>query len=77
MTGTEDNKALSVLAGFDFSCQSSYEIKTLAEIEQAYVEMAIDLCKGSIPRAAKCLGVSPSTLYRKKAFWGESQGQPK
>ena len=69
MTQTEDNKGLSVLAGFDLSCQNPYQIKTLAEIEQAYVEMAIDLCEGNIPEAAKCLGVSPSTIYRKKAVW--------
>ncbi|MGG7565069.1 sigma 54-interacting transcriptional regulator [Rhodovulum sp. DZ06] len=39
---------------------------TLAEVEEALIERTIARCDGSIPQAAKMLGVSPSTLYRKR-----------
>ena len=40
---------------------------SLEEIERNAIENAIQLCNGSIPRAAALLKVSQSTLYRKKA----------
>ncbi|MEM0938143.1 MAG: sigma-54 dependent transcriptional regulator [Pseudomonadota bacterium] len=43
--------------------------KTLAEIERAAIERAIALHDGSVPKAARALGVSPSTLYRKREAW--------
>ena len=42
-----------------------HDIVALADVEQAAVERAIDLCGGNIPRAAAFLSVSPSTIYRK------------
>ena len=42
---------------------------TLDEIERIAVEAAIDEANGSLPAAAKALGVSPSTLYRKRERW--------
>ena len=42
-------------------------IRPLAEIEREAIERAIDLCGGNIAKAANSLGVSPSTLYRKRA----------
>lgn len=41
----------------------------LAEIEREFIEATIDQCDGSIPRAARILDVSPSTLYRKLETW--------
>lgn len=44
-------------------------IKPLADVERDAIEQAIALCGGNIPRAANALGVSPSTLYRKRQSW--------
>lgn len=44
-------------------------IRPLAEVEREAIEAAIALCDGNIPRAAAALGVSPSTLYRKRQGW--------
>ncbi|MCP5081478.1 MAG: sigma-54-dependent Fis family transcriptional regulator [Alphaproteobacteria bacterium] len=38
-------------------------------IEREAIEQAIRACGGSIPQAARQLGVSPSTIYRKKEAW--------
>ena len=38
-------------------------------IERDAIEKAIRDCGGSIPQAARRLGVSPSTIYRKKEAW--------
>ncbi|MCC9626016.1 sigma-54 dependent transcriptional regulator [Thalassospira sp. MA62] len=45
------------------------EIKPLWLVEKQAIEEAIARCGGSIPRAADALGVSPSTIYRKKQGW--------
>jgi two-component system repressor protein LuxO len=42
---------------------------TLDELERVAIEAAIDNAGGSLPSAAKALGVSPSTLYRKRERW--------
>ncbi len=41
----------------------------LAEVERALIEATIAYCGGSIPRAAKMLELSPSTIYRKIEGW--------
>ncbi|AJE45595.1 sigma-54-dependent transcriptional regulator [Celeribacter indicus] len=51
--------------------QDPFAGRTLAAIERAAIEAAIDRAKGSIPTAACALGVSPSTLYRKLESWGQ------
>ena len=43
--------------------------RPLAEIEQLVIEATIARCDGSVPRAARMLDVSPSTLYRKLGNW--------
>lgn len=43
--------------------------RTLAQIERLAVEAAIERHGGSLPRAARELGVAPSTLYRKREGW--------
>lgn len=41
----------------------------LGEIERQVIEATIRAEGGSVPRAARVLGVSPSTLYRKREAW--------
>ena len=45
---------------------------TLADVEREFIEVTISKCDGSIPRAARMLDVSPSTLYRKREAWERS-----
>ena len=49
--------------------------KTLAEIERLVILRAIERHGGSVPKAARELGVSPSTIYRKRDTWG-AEGAP-
>ena len=42
---------------------------SLAEVERLVIEATIRACGGSLPKAARVLDVSPSTLYRKRARW--------
>ncbi len=44
-------------------------IRPLADIEREVIERAVEICGGNIPQAAAHLGVSPSTVYRKKMLW--------
>jgi len=46
---------------------------TLDQIERMAVDGAIEAAQGSLPGAARILGVSPSTLYRKRERWGEER----
>lgn len=43
--------------------------QTLADAERCIIEATIEACSGSLPKAAKILDVSPSTLYRKRESW--------
>lgn len=47
--------------------------RRLWEIEREVVEKTIRQCSGSIPSAARRLGVSPSTLYRKREAWSKRE----
>jgi DNA-binding NtrC family response regulator len=47
---------------------------SLAEIEKQVIEATIDLHGGSVPRAARVLDVSPSTIYRKLDQWAKISG---
>ena len=47
---------------------------TLEEVEKQTILRAIDEADGNIPKAAERLGVSPSTLYRKKEKWDSAAG---
>jgi len=51
-----------------------HPIRPLAEVEKEVIERAISLCDGNIPKAAIHLGISASTIYRKKQTW-DSQVQ--
>jgi len=46
---------------------------TLDAIEKLAIEGAIQAAHGSLPGAARILGVSPSTLYRKRERWNDAQ----
>ena len=46
--------------------------KTLAQIERTMIEATIRAEGGSVPRAARVLDVSPSTLYRKREAWSKA-----
>jgi two-component system repressor protein LuxO len=41
----------------------------LWKVERDVIERAIEACDGNIPKAAAKLGISPSTIYRKKLSW--------
>ncbi|MEM9632469.1 MAG: sigma-54 dependent transcriptional regulator [Pseudomonadota bacterium] len=48
-------------------------------LERQLIEATIDACGGSLPKTARVLQVSPSTLYRKKEIWAaqdESDAAP-
>ncbi|PZQ95880.1 MAG: sigma-54-dependent Fis family transcriptional regulator [Cereibacter sphaeroides] len=48
--------------------------RSLAEIEQIMIEATIERFGGSVPKAARVLDVSPSTLYRKREVWLKAPG---
>ena len=41
---------------------------SLELIERAAIERTVEICDGNISRAATYLGVSPSTIYRKRGM---------
>jgi two-component system repressor protein LuxO len=47
----------------------------LKDMQRSAIERAIAACGGSIPRAARMLGVAPSTVYRKRESWSAA-GRP-
>ncbi len=48
--------------------------RPLAEIERIVIERTIAHCGGSVTQAARLLGVSPSTIYRKREAWRRADG---
>lgn len=58
------------------SAPSGSGIRPLWQVERDAIEQAINQCDGNIPLAAAWLGVSASTLYRKKKAWEESEMLP-
>lgn len=53
----------------------SLEGKSLEKIEREVIEKVIAHCDGSIPKAAKILDVSSSTIYRKREAWEKAAVQ--
>ncbi|MGB0505745.1 MAG: sigma-54-dependent transcriptional regulator [Pikeienuella sp.] len=47
--------------------------ETLAEVEREFIEATIQKFDGSIPKAARVLDLSPSTLYRKREAWSRGE----
>jgi len=48
---------------------NGFRARQLWQIERDAIEAAIVGCDGSVPKAAEKLGVSPSTIYRKRESW--------
>lgn len=48
--------------------------RTLAEAERMLIEATLVRVNGSVPKAARMLDVSPSTLYRKMEGWSARKG---
>lgn len=46
-------------------------IRPLDEAEREIIESAIEICAGNVPKAAGHLGISASTIYRKRQAWEE------
>jgi two-component system repressor protein LuxO len=51
-------------------------VEPLWKIEKAAIEAALRLHNDSIPRAAEALGISASTIYRKRQAWSEIADMP-
>ncbi len=51
------------------------EIEPLAVTERRHIENAITVCSGNLQQAARRLGISPSTIYRKQELWSAKPKQ--
>ena len=51
-------------------------IEHLAVVERRAIERAIEICKGNVQLASFHLGISASTVYRKKESWQRPEVQP-
>ena len=49
-------------------------IRPLWQVEKEAIEAAIRICRGNIPKAAAYLGISASTIYRKRSAWRAREG---
>ena len=67
-TAETNGVAVSAAAGLDLPTYAG-GIVSLADMERRYIEHAIKLYEGNIQLAARRLGISPSTIYRKKEGW--------
>lgn len=78
-----EDKPVSMASAIDLSNASANDIivdaqhspvpiRSLAEVEREHIEHAISQCNGSVIEAARHLGVSDSTLYRKLNRWGNT-----
>lgn len=54
---------------------SAEGIRPLWRVEKDTIEEAIRLCQGNIPKAAAHLGISASTIYRKRMAWQSGGGE--
>ena len=62
-----------VAAASNVLANSADQIQPLWMAEKQIIQRAIDLCGGSVNKAAGKLEVAPSTLYRKIQAWNENQ----
>jgi two-component system repressor protein LuxO len=69
VSGEHAAAGIPSIAAFHAANSAAIAQAELWKIERSAIERAINACGGSIPKAAKLLGVSPSTIYRKKEAW--------
>jgi len=65
----EDDHGLQMDVSAFNGGEQSEQITQLWQIERDAIEAAIANSNGSVPKAAQKLGVSPSTIYRKREGW--------
>ncbi len=46
-------------------------IRPLWLVEKEEIERAVAICQGNVVMAAACLGINPSTIYRKRQHWAK------
>ena len=63
--------AAPTIAASPLPAEPDYGVEPLWLTEKKAIERAIALSRGNIVAAAKLLEINPSTIYRKKASWGE------
>ena len=61
----------SVIAPTSAMVKREADIRPLEETERETIETAIEVCGGNVPKAAAYLGISASTIYRKRQSWEE------
>ncbi len=66
---TAENSAPAGWPSITLSLGQSYDT-----LERQLIEATISACGGSLPKTARVLQVSPSTLYRKKEIWAAEDG---
>ena len=64
-----ERSADAAVAGGNGNDDGDGDIVPLWKVERDVIERAIEACDGNIPKAAAKLGISPSTIYRKKLSW--------
>lgn len=57
------------------SAKTRADIKALDRVIRDTIEEAISICDGSVPKAARALDVSPSTLYRRLQSWAAADAK--
>lgn len=70
--GGKDRKPTAKGSVESLIAQTEESIRPLEEVEREIIEQAIRLCDDNVPKAAARLGVSASTLYRKRSAWDQS-----
>jgi DNA-binding NtrC family response regulator len=70
----EQGQGASVATALDGPRVGDLVGRTLAEAERMVIEATLARVGGSVPKAARMLDVSPSTLYRKMESWGARKG---
>lgn len=55
--------------------KTRHDIIPLEDVIRAAIEEAIAVCDGSVPKAARALDVSPSTLYRRLQSWAAGEAK--
>lgn len=71
---TQSAAAVPIRSPLERGSADTSQIRPLKDIEKETIEQAIAYFGDNIPRAAAALGVSPSTIYRKRQTWDAEVG---